>query len=49
MYGTGVRQAPDAAAAAGRRHFGIAMTASIEKILRPPIDRMGAHVAAMND
>ena len=42
-----VRQAPNAAAGAARRHLGIAVAAGVEKVLRPDVNLMGADVAAM--
>ena len=42
-----VCQTPNAATAAGRCYFRIAMPCRIEEILRPYVDRIGASVAAM--
>ena len=42
-----VRQSPDPAAGAARRHLGIAVAAGVEEILRPHVNAAGVDVAAM--
>ena len=47
MHAIAVRRTPDAATGTGRRHFAVCITAGVEEVLRPHINRTGINVAAV--